>query len=125
LKVFRELGNCVRFHSSETTLHLIIKTVLANLIWRAHIGKKWAGATSVETEVKYGNRVIDVVDRINRLGYEIETNLTKKKKLEKGKTVKGQATETGIILRDIIVIDASQIPSNLEKMKNYLSKYVF
>lgn len=121
--IYKEPFNCTRYRGNEGPEHNTLKNALAFEIWkRAH--KDWPGQCIVETEVKYGDRVLDVVCRITGFAYEIEMNWTPAEAVKKGTVVKGLATETGLVLRDIIVIDASKIPTSQPKMGIALGKFV-
>lgn len=123
MKIFKEPFNCTRYRGNETPEHNTIKNALAFEIWK-QAQKKWPGQCIVETEVKYGDRVLDVVCRLTGFAYEIEMDWTPAKALKKGTLVKDLATETGLVLRDIIVIDGSKIPTSQPEMGIELGKFV-
>jgi hypothetical protein len=93
---------------NESMKHWLVKAMIFKIL-------KEKGRI-VGTEIEAKNGIVDVVDVDNLIVYEIEKNLTERKKKEKINQLKG--------VNDIFIIDLKKVPDDFEKAEKYLKEKV-
>jgi hypothetical protein len=101
--------NCLFTNSgNESIKHWIVKAMIFKIL-------RERGRT-VGTEIETKNGIVDVIDVDNLIVYEIEKNLTEKKKREKVNQLKG--------VKDVFIIDLKKVPNDFEKAERYLKEKI-
>jgi len=101
--------NCLFMNSgNESMKHWVIKAMISKILR----DRKRVVGTEIETK----NGIVDVVDANNLIVYEIEKNLTEKKKNEKLRRLKG--------MKDVFIIDLKKVPNDFEKAERYLREKI-
>ena len=101
--------NCVFTNGgSESLRHWIIKCIIFKIL-RNH-------GREVGTEVEVDNGVVDVLDVDNLIAYEIETDLTKEKIIDKIKNLNS--------VRDVFFIDTREVPNDFFEAEKYLKEKI-
>ena len=95
--LFQNTGN-------ESVKHFLTKALIFKIL-------RERGRT-IGTEVELDGGVVDVLDVDNKIAYEIETNLDKRKIFEKLRNYPK--------IHDIFFIDTREVPNNFTEAENYL-----
>lgn len=102
-------ANCLFMHNKKESLkHLLVKAILLKILVERN---RTAGC-----EIEVGNGIADVFDSENKIVYEIESGLSKRRIKEK--TSKLSAAT------DIIFIDTKKIPNNMFLARKCLQKII-
>jgi len=89
---------------NESMKHWLVKAMVFKILRE----KKRIVGTEIETK----NGIVDVIDVDNFIVYEIEKNLSKKKKKQKVDRLKG--------VKDVFIIDLKKVPDDFENAERYL-----
>jgi hypothetical protein len=101
--------NCLYLNGgSESIKHFFVKALIFKIL--RDRGRQ------VGTEVEVNGGIVDVLDLENMIAYEVETNLTKEKIIDKIYCLHG--------LRDVFFIDTKEVSSDLYEAEKYLKEKV-
>jgi hypothetical protein len=101
--------NCLYLNGgSESIKHFFVKSLIFKIL--RDRGRQ------VGTEVEVNGGIVDVLDLENMIAYEVETNLTKEKIIDKISCLHG--------LRDVFFIDTKEVSSDLYEAEKYLKEKV-
>ncbi len=94
--------NCLFLHNShESMKHFIVKAMIFKILRER--------GRNVGTEIETRNGIADVIDLDNLIVYEIETSVSKNKIKEKLNQFKD--------FRDLFIVDARKLSSNLDDLE--------
>jgi hypothetical protein len=101
--------NCVFTNTgNESTKHWMVKCLIFKILRQRK--------REVGTEIEIKNAVADVLDISNMIAYEIETNLTKEKVMEKLKHF--------VSITDVFFVDTREVPDDLFEAERYLQEKI-
>lgn len=99
--------NCLFCNSgNESVKHFLVKALIFKILRER--------SRTVGTEVEVNGGIVDVLDVDNLIAYEVETNLTKKKILEK----------LQMRVRDIFFIDTREVPNDIFEAEKFLREKI-
>lgn len=93
---------------SETMKHWLVKAIIFKILRerRAQVG----------TEVEVNGGIVDVLDIDNMIAYEVENRFTKRKLLDKLRSISG--------LRDVFFIDILEVPDDIQEAESFIREKV-
>jgi len=101
--------NCLFVNSGKETMkHWLTKAMIFKILRN--------NGRTVGTEIETNNGIADLIDVGNKIVYEIESRITKKKVEEK---LKQFATAN-----DIFIIDLRKVPNDIDKAEKYLREKI-
>lgn len=102
-------ANCLFSHNANESLkHWTTKAIIFKILRERK--------RNVGTEVEVGNGIVDVFDEDNKIAYEIESEISKRKAREKMRNMQEA--------NDVFFINLKKVPDEINAARKYLERIV-